>query len=218
MSAGKRISFANQRGKGMTWNTLMFGLALILLAASSLAQDVTHVDASTPREVQVRIAKLAAPREVTDHANVYALGPRGYELVERGDNGFSCLIEREKPDTMEPECYDAEGARTTMLVRIFVEEQRAKGSSEEAIARAIKQHYQSGHFRAPSRPGIVYMMSDYNYVLDPETKTIIHFPGHLMFYAPYATAKTVGSGEGAPYIVHPGEADALMIVIPAKSH
>ena len=190
----------------------------IFLAPFSLAQDVTHVDAGTPRDVQVRIAKLAAPREVTDHANVYVLGQHGYELAERGGNGFSCLIERERPDTMEPECYDAEGARTTMLVRIFVEEQRAKGSSEEAIARAIKQRYQSSHFHAPSRPGIVYMMSDYNFVFNPETKTVIHFPGHLMFYAPYATAKTVGSGEGAPYIVHPGEADALMIVIPAKSH
>ena len=193
-------------------------LISIFLAPFSFAQDVTHVDAGTPRDVQVRIAKLAAPREVTDHANVYVLGQHGYELAERGGNGFSCLIERERPDTMEPECYDAEGARTTMLVRIFVEEQRAKGSSEEAIARAIKQRYKSSHFRAPSRPGIVYMMSDYNFVFNPETKTVIHFPGHLMFYAPYATAKTVGSGEGAPYIVHPGEADALMIVIPAKSH
>src|SRR5215469_18568853 len=98
----------------MTWKISMFAVTSILLAAFSFAQDVTHVDASTPREVQVRIAKLAAPHEVTDHANVYVLGPRGYELVERGGNGFSCLIEREKPDTMEPECYDAEGARTTM--------------------------------------------------------------------------------------------------------
>jgi len=37
-----------------------------------------------------------------------------------------------------------------------------------------------------------------------------------MFYAPYATAKTVGSGGGAPYIVHPGKPDALLIVVPAK--
>jgi hypothetical protein len=103
-------------------------------------------------------------------------------------------------------------------VRIYVEEQRAKGVSDKRIENAVKAGYKSGKFRAPSKPGIVYMLSDYNQVLDPETGKIIHFPGHLMFYAPYATEKTVGSGEGAPYIVHPGEPDALMIVVPAKSN
>jgi hypothetical protein len=119
---------------------------------------------------------------------------------------------------MEPECYDAEGTRTTVKVRFYVEQQRAKGVSDQQIERSVKAGYKSGKFKPPSKPGIVYMLSDYNHVLNPEDGKIIHFPGHLMFYAPYATEKTVGSGEGAPYIVHPGEPDALMIVVPAKSH
>lgn len=40
--------------------------------------------------------------------------------------------------------------------------------------------------------------------------------GISMLYAPYPTQKTVGTGEGAPYIVHPAQPDALMIVVPAK--
>jgi hypothetical protein len=79
---------------------------MTVVRLTSMAQDITHVDASTPWEVQVRIAKLAAPKEITDHADIYVLREHGYELAERGDNGFSCMIEREKPDTMEPECYD----------------------------------------------------------------------------------------------------------------
>jgi hypothetical protein len=191
---------------------------LALAASLSAAQDISHVDASTPRQVQIHVAKLAAPKEITDHANIYVLNEHGLELAEKGDNGFSCLIEREKPKTMEPECYDAEGSQTTLRVSMFIEEQRASGVPEEHIEHAIKEGYRSGKFKPPSKPGIVYMMSDYNYVFDPDTKRIIHFPGHLMFYAPYATEKTVGSGQGAPYIVHPGEPDALMIVVPAKSH
>jgi hypothetical protein len=35
-----------------------------------------------------------------------------------------------------------------------------------------------------------------------------------MFYAPNLTAKDVGSGPGAPYLVRPGHPDALMIVVP----
>jgi hypothetical protein len=62
------------------------------------------------------------------------------------------------------------------------------------------------------------MMSDYNYVFDPDARRVIHFPGHLMFYAPYLTAKDVGSGPGAPYLVRPGHPENVMVVIPAKSH
>lgn len=179
-------------------------------------QDITHVDAHTPRNEQVRIAKLAAPADVSEHADIFALGNHGYELVEHGINGFSCLIEREKPETMEPECYDAEGTKTTLAVRFFREQERAKGVSEVEIDRAVKDGYSSGRFKAPARPGIVYMLSKYNYVFNPETQRIMHFPGHLMFYAPYATEATIGSGKGAPFIVHPGEPDALMIVVAAS--
>ena len=105
-----------------------------------------------------------------------------------------------------------------MKVRFYEEQQRARGVSDEEIEQSIKAGYKSGKFKPPSKAGIVYMLSDSNYVLNPETGKIIHFPGHLMFYAPYATEKTVGSGEGTPYIVHPGEPDALMIVVPAKRH
>ena len=117
---------------------------------------------------------------------------------------------------MEPECYDIEGSATTLKIRLFTEEQRAQGKSEEAIQKAVRAGYKSGKFRAPRNPGIVYMMSGENWVLNPQDGKIIHFPGHLMFYAPYATEKEVGSGQGAPYIVHPGQPDALMIVVPAS--
>ena len=200
---------------------MRLALAITIVMGScswSLAQDINQVDANTPRDVQIRIARLAAPKKVSDHADVYVIGKEGYERAIRGDNGFACLIEREKPNTMEPECYDAEGSNTTFRVRLFVEQQRASGVGEREIGRSIDAGYQSGKFKPPSKPGIVYMLSDYNYVLNPEDGKIIHFPGHLMFYAPYATEKTVGSGEGAPYIVHPGKPDALMIVVPATSH
>lgn len=198
---------------------LIFAMAIVVGSCSwSLAQDLNQVDANTPRDMQIRIARMAAPKDVSDHADVYVIGKEGYERAIRGDNGFSCLVEREKPNSMEPECYDAEGSNTTFKVRLFVEQQRASGVSEPEIMRSIDAGYKSGKFKPPSRAGIVYMLSDFNYVLNPETGKIIHFPGHLMFYAPYATEKTVGSGEGAPYIVHPGKPDALMIVVPAKSH
>src|SRR3954463_8640001 len=94
---------------------------LLLIAASVFSQEVPPVDANTPRDTQIKIAKSAAPKEISDKANIYVLGKNGYELAVKGNNGFTCVVERQFPDTMEPECYDQEGSRTTFLVRSFFE-------------------------------------------------------------------------------------------------
>ena len=199
-------------------------LAVSLLIAAPAAPPVspedlsriTRIDASTPEDVQTALALAAGPPPVASGAAVYVLGPKGYRKTREGSNGFTCLVTREHLDTMEPECYDAEGTATTLKSRLFVEEMRAQGKDEKWIEAEVEKGYASGRFRAPKRPGIVYMLSDYNYVFDPEDRKVIHFPGHLMFYAPNLTAKDVGSGPGAPYLVRPGHPDALMIVVPAK--
>jgi hypothetical protein len=185
-------------------------------AAPADLSSIRRVDASTPPDVQIALALAAGP-PVSAGAAVYVLGPRGYTRAREGTNGFSCLVTRERTDTMEPECYDSEGSTTTLLTRLYTEELRAQGRDEAWISRNIEEGYKSGRFRAPRRPGIVYMLSEYNYVFDPDRKEVIHFPGHLMFYAPFLTARDVGSGPGAPYLVNPGAPDALMIVVPAKS-
>ena len=60
-------------------------------------------------------------------------------------------------------------------------------------AEHIEEGYKSGRFKAPRKPGIVYMLSPHNYVFDPGRKQIIHFPGHLMFYAPYIINEDIGA-------------------------
>jgi hypothetical protein len=194
--------------------------AMTLLAVPTAAQPVQlqgikTVDAKTPIATQIALAESAGP-PVSKDAVIYVLGPRGYTKARDGRNGFTCLISRERPDTLEPECFDAEGTATVVPVRMFTEEQRAAGTSEIQIQALVEDGYRKGRFTAPGKPGLVYMLSDHNYVFDPERQEVIHFPGHLMFYAPYATQKDVGSGPGAPYIVAPGTPHALMIVVPAS--
>ena len=58
-----------------------------------------------------------------------ALERSGYVKVRDGTNGFSCLVDRQTPWNSEPTCFDAEGTRTTLQARIFVEEERAKGKT-----------------------------------------------------------------------------------------
>jgi hypothetical protein len=208
---------------------LCAGFFLLMNAAMSLAPTrllgqpteapKPAYDFSLPREERIKLAESGAPPEVSSKATVYLLEPIGYVKVREGTNGFTCIVERETPLTMEPECYDAEGSATTLLTRFYTEEQRARGKSESAIQTEIESGYKSGKFKAPRKFGIVYMMSEHNHVLNPETNQIIQFHPHLMFYAPYATDQDIGSpssSPGLPFTVHPGQPDALIVVVPRE--
>jgi len=204
--------------KSMKQSALLCGVWFLGAGLRAFGADpasVRRIDGSTPEDVQTALALSAGP-PVSDKAAVYVLGPKGYRKTRQGTNGFSCLVTRQRVDTLEPECFDAEGSETTLKARLLVEEMRAQGKDEARIEAEVEDGYRSGRFVAPRRPGLVYMLSDSNYVFDPESRQVIHFPGHLMFYAPFLTPKDIGSGPGAPYLVNPGRPDALMIVVPAK--
>lgn len=190
-------------------------LTAVLTASDAQLDGIKTIDATTPVAIQIALAESAGP-PVAAGAAIYVLGPRGYRRVRESRNGFTCLVSRERPDTLEPECFDAVGTASVVPVRLFIEEQRAAGVTEERIRGLVDEGYERGRFKAPAKPGLIYMLSAHNYVFDPGRQAVIHFPGHLMFYAPYATQKDVGSGPGAPYIVAPGTPHALMIVIPAR--
>jgi len=180
-------------------------------------------DFSLPRDERIKLAESAAPPEISDKATVYLLERSGYIKVREGTNGFSCFVDRQTPLNLEPTCFDVEGSRTTLPTRILAEELRAKGKSEEEIQAAIKEGYKSGKFRAPQKPGILYMMSDSGYLYIADQNKLIHIPPHLMFYAPFATDKDIGYPPPAanmPHLIRAGQPDAYIIVVPgpAKGH
>jgi hypothetical protein len=175
-------------------------------------------DASMPRDQQISIALSAAPEGVRDKATVYVLGPKGYEKAREGTNGVSCLVGRHfvKPaeTTIEPVCYDAEGSRTLLLVDLHSEELRSKGTSEADIKTEIANGYKDGRFKAPSKPGVEYMLSTDNRLGPTSDGGTVNFPGHFMFYAPYMTGKDLGYDSTAPFLVQAGKPDARMVVVP----
>lgn len=170
---------------------------------------------SLSREEKIKLAESAAPPEISGKATVYVLERSGYTKVREGANGFTCFVDRQTPWNSEPTCFDAEGTATTLPTRLFAEDQRAKGKSEDEITVEINDGYKQGKFKAPGKPGIVYMLSDSIFLLVNDR--IVHAPPHLMFYAPYATDKDIGSppsGPNMPHLIRAGQPDAYIIVIP----
>src|SRR5580700_1381389 len=173
-----------------TFLPLLFLIVPLPVLAQTTAPKAAY-DFSLSREEKIKLAKSAAPPEVADKATVYVLDRTGYVKTQDGSNGFTCFVDRQTPLNQEPTCFDAEGSETTLITRLFAEEMRGKGKSEEDINAAIQDGYKTGKYRAPRKPGIVYMMSDAIYIYIAERNLIVHGPPHLMFYAPYATEKDI---------------------------
>jgi hypothetical protein len=189
-----------------------------LVPAAQAQKPKAKYDFALSHEEKIKLAESAAPSEISGKATVYVLERTGYLKVREGTNGFTCFVDRQDPVNLEPTCFDAEGSATTFLTRLFVEEQRAKGKSEGEIKGALAEGYKTGKFLAPRKPGIVYMMSDQGFLLAPSGDKLVAIPPHLMFYAPYATAKDIGSPPAAvnmPHIIRAGQPDAYIIVMPA---
>jgi hypothetical protein len=209
--------------------TLSIGLFSSAALIPATAQQLPRAyDAAMPRDQQVRLAESAAPAEVSSKATVYVLGPKGYEKVREGTNGFSCFVSRHfvnpTETTIEPQCFDAEGSRTLLPVYLHSEELRTNGKSEAEIKADIARGYQEGRYQYPSKPGFLYMMSSQNRLRAIAEHGTGIFPPHLMFYAPNMTTKDIGF-DGQPELdkldylgmTHPGAGDNLIVVIPAAS-
>ncbi len=178
---------------------------------------------SMSAEEQTRVIMATAPDVVTSHAALYMMTPKGYVQTRRGTNGFSCLVEREKLETVEAVCYDAEGSATILPTRLYREELRLQHLSEADVQTSIAAGYTSGRFHAPKKPGLIYMLAKENWTWNPFTSTFGPSMPHYMLYAPYATQESVGGAPGGPgrqvpFVLWPGQPDALIIIMAPETN
>jgi len=195
-------------------------LALVALLAAPATAAGWKPDLMA-RDLETAAALAAGPASIAAESGVYVLAAGGFELARPSKNGFHCLVERSHPGAFEPQCFDEEGSRTLLRAVLLAAELRMAGRTIEEIEREVARGYAEGRLRAPSRPGINYMLSAENRVpVDPEGKTIIPYRPHLMFYVPYLTNADLGSdgGPGSPlFVINEGAPGAYAIVpVPAE--
>ena len=165
------------------------------------------------------------PRSVASKAAVYVLDRAGYIKVRDGENGFTAIVQHAVPTSQDPQCMDAEGTRTFLPRYLKVAEWRAQGKSADEIKLLVADSFAKGIFRPPAKPGIDYMLSSENFT--PNAKgEVVHFPPHVMFYAPYLTNADLGLGgplgqdgnpDGPAFVAGEGTPQAL-IIVPVGSH
>ena len=87
-------------------------------------------------------------------------------------------------DLFIPECSDAEGTRTIVLVSFDVARIRAAGKlSPQELKRETSQRFKDGVYHAPARPGISYMLSAVQRLYGgPSSKTVqlVNMPHYVL--------------------------------------
>lgn len=197
-------------------------IAPLCLAGPLLAQETSgppgprlHLD----RAIEIPFARSAAPATITATARVWVFENGRYVIADSGRGGVECYVSRSWPLSLEPHCFDPEGARTIMPMEMRgVELAHAGVGKVEAKAR-IAAGLADGTYRLPSRPAMSWMMSAAQVLYSDEGQRVGAWKPHIMMYFPYMTAESLGTGSNtdpnAGMITSPGSPLAnLMIVVP----
>ena len=172
----------------------MTRIALLLMLAGSLAaQESRHPGRTGPRKTlpldeEVALARSAAPAGVSDSASVYVFTDTGYVLSKKGSNGAACYVSRSWPTSLEPHCFDAEGAATIMLLHMREVELLHRGRTPDDATRELGLAILDGRLRLPTRPALSYMMSAEQALISDSGQPAGRWRPHVMIYYPFLPA------------------------------
>ena len=111
-------------------------------------------------------------------------------------NGFACLVERNHHDSVVPQCFDKASFDANLAVILDEGKLLREGMSFEALRDYRKKSLASDKYPAATY-GVVYTISDYNYIYSYPNNVMLNVGPHLMFHAPGLTAEDVGANFAA---------------------
>ena len=166
------------------------------------------------RNAEIALARSAAPKAISDDAEVKVLGKQGYETAVEGKNGFVCLVERGwngpfegrftaefwNPKGRGPDCLNPPAARPVLPILLMRTKLVVAGKSKDEIHESMKAAVEKKELPAIEPGGMAYMLSKQGHLNDLAG----HWLPHLMFFVPLKDAKTWGAGApDSPILVNP---------------
>jgi hypothetical protein len=171
-----------------------------------------------PRAQEIALARSAAPAAVSDSASVWVFTDTGYVLASKGSNDAACYVSRSWPASVEPHCFDAEGAATIMRLHMREVELMHNGMSVDDVDRAIGADLANGKLRLPRRPAMSYMMSAGQSLISDAGQPAGSWRPHIMIYYPFLESADLYKGTpdiAAGMVTGSGSAtSSIMIVVP----
>jgi hypothetical protein len=171
---------------------------------------------------EIALARSAAPASLSDEAEVMVLRRDGYELAEKGRNGFLCFVMRSwgastdapdfwNPKVRSPICFNPSATRSYVPIFLLKTKLVLAGKSKAQIVAATDAAFDKKELPALEPDAMCYMMSKQQYLSD-EAK---QWHPHLMVLVSGDAAKTWGSNlPGSPIIAlnDPEERVTIMLV------
>jgi hypothetical protein len=192
-----------------------FALLLMLQAAAQEAKTKTPYPSMAPldqylmeRDAEITLARSAAPVSISQDADVMVLGRHGYETVEKGKNGFVCIVERgwtagmDDPDFWNPKlrgpiCFNPPAVRSALQQTILKTESILGGRSKTQMFEDLRAALDKKKLPPPESGAMCYMLSKQQYLGDSGG----HWHPHLMFFLPLTDSATWGADlPGSPII------------------
>jgi hypothetical protein len=203
-------------------------LAFTMVVRAQAAQTATPYPKMAPvdqylmnRDEEIALAKSAAPKAISDNADVMVMERQGYVTAVHGTNGFVCVVERGwtapsadpnfwNPKLRGPLCLNGPAARTYLPITIEKTKLVLAGKSKEQMFETVGAELDRKQL-PPLEPGAMcYMMSKDGNLGDGNG----HWRPHLMFFVPAAEANTWGAGAaGSPIIESPDPADRMTVFL-----
>ena len=209
-------------------------LAALLL---SLVAQAQKTDTPYPRmapldqylmadqNAEIALARSAAPKAISDNAEVMVLERQGYKTAAKGTNGFVCIVERSwtadfgnpefwNPKIRGPLCLNPPAVRTYLPLAFARTGLALAGKSEAQILDAITSALDKKDLPVLEPGAMSYMLSKQGYLGDQAGG---HWHPHLMFWAERTDPKSWGAGmPGSPLIGFeeiPGRLTIFMIPV-----
>ena len=167
-------------------------ITITLLLTSATAQSAEYLST----QCEQALALSAMPKELRAQASAYTLEEKGFRKTLSGDGPFTCIVERNHPESIVPQCLDEEGTRVIIPAIIHKSNLAMQGLKPSEIRADFEKRVDKGEYQPPSRIGVNYMTSHYNYIYIQSADRIVHVPPHLMHYAPNMTNEAIGAKPG----------------------
>ncbi len=160
------------------------------------------------QNAEIALARSAAPKSISDAAEVLVLTRNGYTTAVKGSNGFVCMVQRSwsastdfpefwNPKLRAPICFNPPAAKSYAALIVLKTKWVLAGKSRAEIGRAVESALDKKDIPPLGPAAMCYMMSKRQYLQDQGKA----WHPHLMFFVPGVSAKSWGANlPGSPVL------------------
>ena len=195
---------------------MKFAFTIVMAVAGGMCLAQKAPD----KEVQIKMAVLAAPQEQRENATVMGYSANGDLIsLRKGTNGMICLADDPGQKGLNVSCYHES-------LDPFMERGRQlkkEGKSFQEIFDMREAEVKAGKLKMPEQPTTLYVYTAPDEKVNLTTGEVQDGYLRYVIYIPYATSESTGlplkpDFAGQPWIMDPGTHRAHIMISPPKDN